>query len=117
MNVPPNDADLGALDFPLGLVDVGHTLGIEKMDQKGRDGRGKNADLAKVELGLLFGSNTFYLDERGVWTRVALGTLVPKDAALAVESERCDKLVKYIWTSGVASIACKVNGWCFCGLL
>ena len=26
-NAPPDDANLGALDFPLGFVDVCHTLG------------------------------------------------------------------------------------------
>lgn len=45
------------------------------------------ANLAKVELGVFFVGDTFYLDERGVWTGVALGTLVPEDAALGVESE------------------------------
>lgn len=58
------------------------------MDKEGCDGIGEIANLAKVELGVFLVGNTFYLDERGVWAGVALGTLVAEDAALGVESER-----------------------------
>ena len=43
---------------------------------------------AKAKLGVFLVSNTFYLDEGGVWVGVSLCTLVPEDAALGVESER-----------------------------
>lgn len=84
-NVPPDDADLGALDCSLGFVNVRYTLG---MGQEKCHGRRDQANLAEVELSVLWVGNAFYLDERGVWTRITLGTLVPKDTALCVESAR-----------------------------
>lgn len=86
-NAPPDDANLGSLDFPLGFVYVGHALGRRRWIRKGAVRIRERADLAKVELGFFFVSNTLYLDERGVWGRVSLCTLVAEDTALAVESE------------------------------
>ena len=70
-------------------------------------GRREIAYLAKVKLGVFLVANTFYLDERGVWARVALGALVPEDAALVVESERqriCQRGVCRGGTSGQATL-------------
>lgn len=45
-----------------------------------------SSHLAKVEFGVLLRADTFNLKQRGVGTGVALPPLVPKDAALAVET-------------------------------
>ena len=44
--------------------------------------------LAEVELGVLLRRHTLNLEQGGVRASVALGALVPKDAALAVQSIR-----------------------------
>ena len=73
-NLAPDDADPGAADLLLGLVDVGDAL-------------------AEVELGLVGLLDTLDLDERGVALGDALRALVTHNATLDVKTRlrRCCK--------------------------
>lgn len=48
--------------------------------------RMRNAHLAEVEFGVVFGGDTLDLEEGGVGAGIALPPLVAKDATLAVET-------------------------------
>ena len=86
VHVPPDYADLRALDLPLCPVDVGNALREATLNTLKSSCANGPAYLAEVELGILLVRDTLNLEEGGVGAGVALRPLVAKNAALRVKS-------------------------------